>query len=160
MASNVFFHLTGGSGNTDPDLSLGGVASGNRLSTTILNNLFDNVRPSEIVAADRVEYRAIDLKNEGDASSLHVDFFFTNTPNAESQLAAWYDSTGTQSIGTETLEPTGASGNWTEPTESSPLVLPVALPASDTHRIWIRRTVDKGAAQIDNESATLHCWFS
>jgi hypothetical protein len=159
MASNLLFHYTGGASNSDPDLSLGGDGSSEVLSATALNNLFDNVAPPEIETGDRTEYRAIDLKNDGDAESQNSEFFFTDTPNAESIVAVWLDSTGTQSIVNETTEPTGASGNWTTPLIGSKLSLDnVAVGA--THRLWIRRIVDQDADNINEDTATLHAWFS
>jgi hypothetical protein len=159
MASNLFFHYTGGAGNDDPDLSLGGTGSSERLNSTALNNLFDNVSPPEIATGDLVEYRAIDINNEGDAEGRNIEFYLTDTPNAESVLAIWLDVTGTQSIVNETTEPTGASGNWELPLVGSKKSLD-NLATSGTHRIWVRRTVDQSADNINDDTATLHVWFS
>jgi len=60
MAATLEFRLTGGSSNSDPDQSLGGVTSSNEISSTAMNNLFDNVTPTEASSGD-VEYRAIDI---------------------------------------------------------------------------------------------------
>jgi len=159
MASNCFFHLTGGASNSDPDASLGGTGSSERLNTTALNNLFDNVSPPEIESGDLTEYRAIDLVNEGDAEAHNVSFYFTDTVNSESIVAVWYDSVGTQSIGDEGTEPTGASGNWTTPLVGSQLSLD-DLAISGTHRLWIRRIVDQSSDNLNEDTATLHDWFS
>lgn len=159
MASNLFFHYTGGASNSDPDLSLGGTGSSERLNTTALNNLFDNINPDEIATGDRVEYRAIDVYNNGDAEARNIEFYFTDTPNSESILAVWLDSTGTQTIPNETTEPAGASGNWTTPLVGSKLSLG-NLAAAGTHRLWIRRTVDQDADNLNEDTATLHIWFS
>lgn len=159
MASNLFFHHTGGASNSNPDLSLGGTGSSERLSTTALNNLFDDINPDEIVSGDRVEYRAIDLNNEGDAEARNVQFYFTDTTNSESIVAVWYDPTGTQSIANETTEPTGASGNWTTPLVGSKLSLG-NIAAAAAHRLWIRRTVSQNADNLKDDTATLHAWFS
>jgi hypothetical protein len=159
MASNLFFHLTGGAANADPEASLGGDGSSEVLSSTALNNLFDNVDPDEIESGDLVEYRAIDLVNDGDAEARHVQFYFTDTPNAESVVAVWYDATGTQSIANEATEPIGASGNWTLPLVGSKLELS-NLAVSATHRLWIKRTVDQSADNLNDDTAILHAWFS
>lgn len=157
MASNITFHLTGGAANADPDLSLGGTGSSELLSGTALNNLFDNTDPDEIDGVPSVDYRAIDLSNDGDAEAHNVQFFLTDTPNSESTLAIWYDSTGTQSIANETTEPIGAS--WTLPLVGSKASL-TDLAAAGTHRIWIRRTVDADADNLNEDTGTLHVWFS
>lgn len=157
MAANLFFHYTGGASNSDPDLSLGGTGSSELLASVALNNLFDNIYPEETLSEDRVEYRAIDISNDGDYEARNVQFYFTETPNLESAVAAWYDSTGTQSILNETMEPSGAS--WTQPLVNSKMSLG-NLTAGATHRIWIRRTVDQGAENINDDTAVLHVWFS
>jgi hypothetical protein len=159
MASAIFYHLTGGASNADPDLSLGGTGSSEVLSGTALNNLFDNVNPDEIESSALVEYRAIDIKNDGDALAKHIEFYLTDTPNAESVMAIWLDVTGTQSIVNETTEPTGASGNWSLPLVGSKLSLD-DLAAGATHRMWIRRTVDQDATNINEDTAILHTWAS
>jgi hypothetical protein len=159
MASEIFYHLTGGAANADPDLSLGGDTSSEVLSGTALNNLFDNVNPDEIESADLVEYRAIEIQNDGDALAKHVEFYLTDTPNVESILAVWLDVTGTQSIVNETTEPTGASGNWTTPLVGSKMSLD-NLAAAAGHRMWIRRTVDQDATNINEDTAILHTWAS
>ena len=159
MASDLTFHLTGGASNADPDLSLGGVGSSELLNATALNNLFDNVNPTETLTEPLIEYRAIDIVNDGDAEAHNVDFYLTDTVNAESVIAMWYDTTGTQSIANETTEPTGASGNWTLPLVGSKLAFS-DLAAAGTYRIWIRRTIDQNADNINEDTATLHVWFS
>jgi hypothetical protein len=159
MASNLLFHYTGGASNSDPDLSLGGTGSSELLNSTALNNLFDNIDPDEIVTGDRVEYRGIDLVNDGDAAAHHVQFYFTETPNVESLVEVWLDVTGTQSIANETTEPTGASGNWSTPLVGSKLELN-NLAASGTYRLWIKRTVDQSADNLNEDTAALHAWFS
>ena len=45
MAASIVLRLTGGSSNSNPRLSLGGVGSSIEVSTIVLNNLFDNVTP-------------------------------------------------------------------------------------------------------------------
>jgi hypothetical protein len=159
MASDLTFHLTGGASNSDPDDSLGGVGSSEVLSATALNNLFDNVNPDEVLTGDLLEYRAIDIVNDGDAEAHHVQFFLTDTPNVESEIHIWYDATGTQSIANETTPPVGSDGNWTQPLVGSKQSFS-DLAAAGTYRIWVRRTVDQNADNINEDTATLHVWFS
>ena len=160
MAASVpTYYLTGGAANADPDASLGGDTSSEELSATALNNLFDNVTPDEIESGAYVDYRAIAIVNDGDATAKHVELYLTDTVNAESILALWYDSTGTQSIVDEDTEPTGASGNWTTPLVGSKMSLG-DLAAGEEHRIWVRRTVDQDATNLNDDLATLHTWAS
>lgn len=159
MAAVIEYFLTGGAANANPDLSLGGTTSSVNVSGTALNNLFDNVLPTDIELSAHVTYRAIAIKNTGDATAKHVDFFFTDTTNAESILACWYDSTGTQSIANDETEPVGASGNWTTPLTGSKLSFS-DLAAGAEYRLWIRRTVDQDATNLNDDLGTLHTWAS
>jgi hypothetical protein len=159
MAAVITYKYTGGAANADPDASLGGTTSSETVASLAINNLFDNIDPDEILSGNRVEYRAIAIKNTGDATARNIEFYFTDTTNAESIVAFWYDSTGTQSIVNELTEPTGASGNWTTPLVGSKYSLS-NLAAAAEHRIWIRRTVDQSATNLNDDTATLHVWAS
>jgi len=159
MSSVLEYRLTGGAANADPDASLGGDTSSVEVSGTALNNLFDNVLPTDIDGSNHVTYRAIELLNNGDATAKHVEFYFVDTTNSESVVAVWLDVTGTQTIGDDETEPTGASGNWTTPLVGSKLALD-NLAAAAGHRLWIRRTVDEDADNLNDDLAELHCWAS
>ena len=159
MASVLDYRYTGGAANANPNLSLGGVTSSVSVNSVALNNLFANVSPNEIVTGDDVKYRAFDIKNIGDVTAYNMEFFLTDTTNTESILAVWYDSSGSLSIVDEDTEPAGAAGNWTTPVIGSKLSLP-DLAAGSYHRIWIRRTVDQGASPLNDDTGTLHCWYS
>ena len=159
MAAVLEYFLTGGGANANPDLSLGGVTSSVNVSGTALNNIFDNVLPPDIEAGDDVNYRAIAIKNTGDATAKHVEFYFTDTPNAESLVEAWIDVTGALTVVDEDTEPVGASGNWTTPLVGSKMAL-ANLAAGAEYRLWIKRTVDQDATNLNDDTATLHTWAS
>lgn len=156
MAAQIGVYYTGGVANANPDLSLGGDLSSVAILTTPLNNLFDNVLPTDIAAGDHVSYRCVYLWNIGDATALHVQVFFTDTPNAESVLAVGFDSTS-QSIANDTTAP--SSVIFTESDIVTPLTL-ANMPSAGVHRIWIRRTVDQGAANLNDDLGYLHIWYS
>jgi len=159
MAAVLEYFLTGGAANADPDASLGGDTSSVNVNSTALNNLFDNVLPPEIDGVAYVDYRAFSIKNTGDAEARHVDFYLTDTPNAESTLAVWVDVTGALSTVDEDTEPAGATGNWTQPLVGSKMSL-ANLAAGAEHRVWIRRTIDADATNLNDDLGTLHTWFS
>jgi hypothetical protein len=85
-----------------------------------------------------------------------VQVFFTDTPNIESVLAVGFDSTS-QSIVNDITAPVGVT--FTESDIITPLTL-ANMPAAGYHRIWIRRTVDKGATNINDDTAYIHVWYS
>jgi hypothetical protein len=156
MAAQIGLYYTGGVANANPDLSLGGDLSSVALLTPALNNLFDNVLPTDIAGSAHNSYRCIYLWNIGTATALHVQVFFTDTPNTESVLAVGFDSTS-QSIVNDITAPVGVT--FTESDTVTPLSLP-NMPAAGYHRIWIRRTVAKAAANLNNDTAYIHVWYS
>jgi hypothetical protein len=156
MAAQIGLYYTGGVANANPDLSLGGDLSSVALLTPALNNLFDNVLPTDIAGSAHNSYRCIYLWNIGDATALHVQVFFTDTPNAESILAVGFDSSS-QLLANDTTAPAGVV--FTESDIVTPLTL-ANMPSAGYHRIWIRRTVDKAAANLNNDTAYIHVWYS
>ena len=157
MAADLIYKLTGGASQADPDLSLGGTGSSVTLSSTALNNLFDNVTPPELVGSAYTNYRAIDIYNDGDAEARNVEFYLTDTPNAESIIAIWYESSPGQSIVDEDTEPLGAT--WTTPLVGSKQAT-AEIAAAGRARIWVRRIVDQDADNLNQDTAILHVWFS
>ena len=149
--ANLIFTLTGGASNSDPNASLGGVGSSVELSNTALNNLFDDVTPAQ-AASGVVEYRAIDILNNGTNPATSVNFFFgaqSSSPNSD--LAAGLDAT-TQTIADEATAPSGVT--FTAPTQASPLSVSDIL-VNGRQRVWIRRTVSAGAANTSNDLGQL-----
>jgi hypothetical protein len=156
MAASLVLHLTGGSANSDPNASLGGVRSTTVLSATALNNLFDNVDPNEAVAGD-VEYRAVDLYNAGNATAVSVALFFDpNTSSADTTLAVATEAIPIDSslaIADESTAPAGGL-TFTEPTSAAKKSLP-DIPQAQGCRLWVRRTVNAAAANTANDTATV-----
>lgn len=158
MAAVLEFRLTGGSENSDPNASLGGAMSSTQLSETAMNNLFDNVSPSEANDGD-VEYRAIDIYNSGDASGESVEVYMSvETSSPDSELDFYNDGTthdGSDQgdeIADESTEPSGAS--WSHHTDASKLSLP-SIAASMATRLWIRRTISAEATNTNEDLGTI-----
>lgn len=151
MAASIQFFLTGGAGNSDPNASLGGVKSNTQISGTALNNLFDNVSSAEAAAGD-AEYRAIDLHNAGDAAAQSVKMYIdpdTTSPKTELDLGL---EAGTQTIPDESSAPSGVS--FAHYTPSSKLsISDIAIGA--TQRVWLKRSVAAGAANLNNDGTTI-----
>jgi len=74
-ASDIGIVLTGGSGNSNPNLSLGGDPS-NIPITGILNNLFDNVGSDEALAGC-TDYRCVYIFNNSSVDSFYNVRFYT-----------------------------------------------------------------------------------
>jgi hypothetical protein len=151
MAASLQLRLTGGASNADPNASLGGTRSSEQVSGTPMNNLFDNVASDEASAGD-VEYRAIDIYNAGDASATVVKAYMDpNSTSASTTIELGLDST-TQTIGGEGSAPSGVTfGDYTS---ASKLTIS-DIAASGAQRLWLKRTVTAGAANLSNDSCTL-----
>ncbi len=77
--------LTGGSTNTNPDLSLGGDPSVQPL-TGVLNNLFDNISEEEATAG-RTDYRCLYVFNNSSADGMfNVKLYITSQTTGGSDI--------------------------------------------------------------------------
>lgn len=150
MAASLEWRLTGGAGNTDPDASLGGVVSSQVVSSTALNNLFDNVNSDESVTGD-VEYRAIQLQNAGNATAMGVLLWIvTETPCPDSIIAVGQDS-GVQSIADESTAPDTPTITFTRPLVGTPMSIG-NIAVGTGQRIWFRRTIDPLADSYNDDT--------
>ena len=160
MAATLALHLSGGASNADPSLSLGGVSSSVAISGTPANNLFDDVAPAEATAGD-VEYRAIDIKNSGDAAALVVKAFMDpETSSASTALDFGIGASpvgSTLSIANESTAP--ASITFAHYTTGSKLTIP-DIPAGNYARLWVRRTVTAGAVNAATDSGTINVEYA
>lgn len=156
MAASLQLFLTGGAGNSDPNASLGGVRSSTQVSATPMNNLFDNVTPAEASAGD-IEYRAIDIYNNGDAAAESIQAYLDpETTSEDTEIDLGLDST-TQTVANENTAPTGVT--FAHYTSSSKLSIS-NIAAGSAQRLWLRRTVSSGAGNLANDSCTLKIDFA
>jgi len=164
MAATLEFRLTGGSSNTNPNASLGGVMSSTQVSETAMNNLFDNVSASEASSGD-TEYRAIDVYNSGDETATEVAIYMsTETSSADTQIDLGYDSANSPhtasadlpSIADEGDTPTDGTNDisFSHYTSSNKLSLP-DIPAGQAVRVWLKRIVNANAGNTSNDQGTL-----
>lgn len=155
MAATLQFNYTGGASNSDGDASLGGTHSSNELSATALNNLFDDVTPTEATNGD-TEYRAVDVTNTGDATATGVVFFMDpESTSADSQIDAGIESSSidvTTSIADESTAPTGVT--FVHYNSGSKLSLP-DIPSGSYCRLWLRRVISAAAGNTSNDEGTL-----
>lgn len=107
IASDLKLYLSGGIGNTDPNLSLGGTMSNTQVGTS-LHQLFDVVLPQEALDGD-IEYRFVWARNTHVSETLYAAkiYIALETTSTDSTVALAYDSIGTQTIATENTAPIG-----------------------------------------------------
>ena len=158
-SADIKFRLSGGAGNTDVNLSLGGAKSSTEVTTNVVDNLFDSVSGTESAAGD-IEYRCIYFhNNHGSLTAQNSKVYLTsNTTSANDTLdlaagTAAINATE-QTVADETTAPTGVS--WvTNATSYATGVSLGNIPFGQHKAIWIRRTVDAGASAADANAATL-----
>ena len=169
MAATLVLRLTGGSTNTDPNASLGGVMSSTELQDGQLNNLYDNVSPEE-ASSGMTDYRALDVYNAGDATSTSVSLFLSSeTPSGDTSIDLGYDSANSPhasdaslpTIADETTEPTDGTNpiSFDHYTSANKLSLP-DIPAGEAVRIWVKRIVNAGATNMSGDNFTIRVDFA
>jgi hypothetical protein len=147
------WYLSGGSSNTAPINSLGGAIS----TTPAPVNLFDDVTSTESSAGD-IEYRGVYVKNDGNVNLTNTFVWIqVNTPDVDTSIAIALASEGLnqvmQLVANENTSPVG-------PLFSAPASKGTGLPlgtiaAGQNYGIWVRRTVNTGAAAYNADTFTL-----
>lgn len=154
ISTDIKYRLSGGASNSDPLLSIGGIAS---TTTDAPAGIFDDVTSGEAASGD-TEYRCVYIKNtHGTLTALGTKIWIqTNTPSADTAVELALGSSAVN--GSETAvanENTAPSG----PTFSAPANEGAALTIGDlapgAHKaVWIKRIVNAAAAAA-NDSFTL-----
>lgn len=157
-------YLSGGPTNTDPDLSLGDEISATEISSTPLNNLFDNVSAAER-ASGKIDYRCIYVKNEHVTSTLSGTkvFVSTQTPSTDTVVAIALDPAGVgdgSSTGVAELIPdeltAPVNATFSPPNNTYETALVIGnLDPGECRAIWVRRTVSVGAAARPSDNFIL-----
>jgi hypothetical protein len=154
MAALPIVRLSGGSGNTNPAASLGGVMS---TTTGAGTNLFDDVTADELAAGD-IEYRCVYLLNNG-ATSLTAAFVWvrTQTPDVDTVVAIGLAAEGSNAtaaaVANENTAPVGVT--FSAPTTKAAGLSIGTLTAGQRYAIWIRRTVTPGGTPYTGDTFTI-----
>lgn len=149
-SADIDYFLSGGSGNSSPDASLGGARStSTEVADNVDNNLFDDVSGTEHTAG-RVEYRCIYVRNSHGSLTLTSPVVWINsdTTGADSDISIAVGTSavnGTeQTIANETTAPTGVT--WSDAAVSRATGLALGdLPTTQHKAVWIRRTITAGS---------------
>ena len=157
-SSDIKIFLSGGSGNTDPNASLGGVKSSTEVTDNTLNNLFDDVSGTESNAGD-TEYRCVYVYNNHGTLSMqntHV-YISSNTSSADTTfdiaLAGEGVNATAETVVNENTAPVGES--FSAPTTYAAGLDMGTIAAGQRYGLWIRRTVTAGAAADNADTATI-----
>lgn len=156
-ASDIHYRLSGGSGNTDPNASLGGVKS---TSTDAGSTIFDDVSGAESAAGD-TEYRGVVISNEhGSLTYQSVKVWVsTDTPSADTDadvaLAAEAVNTTMATIANENTSPSGVTFANTAVSFATGLSIG-DIPSGQFKGVWLKRVVNSSAAAAA-DSFTVSC---
>lgn len=158
MAVTIKYYLSGGSGNTDPAASLGGVRSTTEVTGS---TLWDKVSSSEASVGD-IEYRCVYARNTGADTALDAKvFILANTPSLDTTIEIALDGAGKNGTAeTETDEGTAPTGeSFSAPTDYAGGLALGSLAQNDEYAIWICRTVTAGAVNTPSDTFTLRVGY-
>lgn len=157
IAGDIQKHLSGGTGNSDPNASLGGVISTTEVVDDTVANLFA-LAPASEAEAGSVKYRAIFIKNtHGSLTLINPKVYISSntTSGATSIKIALADEDGSpiEVIADEDTAPDGPSFS-TAAGFSNGLSLGNLAPG-EVKAIWIEYTIDAGASAVDADESTI-----
>lgn len=152
----------------DPDASLGDYISNSGITTSVDNNVFDDVSGAEASAGD-TNYRCIGFHNNHGSLPLTaaVVWIQVDTGNGEDDISFWTEAPTTpnevsgyvQTIANEATEPTGASGNWSDATsKATGEDIPngsAEVGAGEWFGLWLKRIISASAGAAAAESVTM-----
>ena len=157
-AEDIQLYYSGGPTNADPNKSLGGPISSYAVPSGQLNNLFDDVSEVESGTGD-VEYRCVYIKNTNPTSSLNnvVVWIAQDTPSPDDEIDIGVDPSGINGtaiqIPDENTPPSGVA--FSHPISRQTGLLLGNLGPGQHVAIWIRRTVNPGAAPFSNNNPVI-----
>jgi hypothetical protein len=162
VAGDMKWYLSGGSGNTNPNASIGGAISTTQVTDNTVDNLFDDVSSAEALAGS-VDYRCAYIKNTNGSSTLtDVKIWIdSNTPNANTAYRIGLDPAGVSGTAVapspldEDTPPPGVTFSHSPDPTTSGSGLSIGNMAAGTYQaVWFERTVTAGAASAANDPAT------
>lgn len=152
VSTDIKYRLSGGASNTDPAAALGGAKS----STDAASTIFDDVSSAEATAGD-IEYRCIYVHNNHGSLTLQGAkvWIQTQTPSADTDVAIGLGSSavnGTeQTVANEGTAPTSVT--FSAPSSFAGGLTIGDIPAGQHKAVWVRRTVNAGAAAASDSFA-------
>ena len=161
VAGDIQTRLSGGSGNSNANASLGGVMSSTAWTGGTLHDLFDVITGDENAASD-VEYRCIYVRNNhGSLTWLSPVVWISAQTAGGAALAIGLDPAGVGNGSTTGVATTVANENtapagvtFTTPTTKGAGLAITDLDAGEAAAVWLRRTAANTAA-LDDDGATL-----
>ena len=157
-SSEIKVYLSGGSGNTDPNASLGGAISTTELVDNTLHNLFAKVSGAEALAGS-VKYRGIYIKNTNGTLTYEdaLAYIATQTTSTDTSAKISVANEGkSASMQTIVNENTAPSGEVFVIADGVANGLSIgSLAPAEYWGVWIERTVTAGATAFGADQLVL-----
>lgn len=90
--SDLSLVYSGGTNNNNPNLSLGGNPSSFRVSSNVINNLFDDVQPEESTEGAE-DYRALYLFNDSQETAFNITVWISDAEDGGSTIEVGINGT-------------------------------------------------------------------
>lgn len=158
IASEIKYYLSGGSGNTDPNASLGGAISTTEVVDNNLHNLFAKVSAAEALTGS-TKYRGIYVKNTNATLTFEdiVAYISSQTSSGDTSIEISVATEGAdesiQTISDEDTAPTGQT--YISATGVSNGQSSGDLSAGSYKGLWIKRIVTASASAFGSDEATI-----
>ena len=145
LTTDIKYKLSGGAANADPLLSIGGAKSSVDSSATI----FDDVTSDEAASGD-VEYRCVYIENTHATLSYQTAkvWIQAQTTSGDTDVAIGLAAAGLNAtetaVANENTAP--AAVTFSAPSTFGAGLSLGTIPAGQHYGVWIRRTINAGAA--------------
>lgn len=158
VTSDLHYPLSGGSGNTDPNASLGGAPSTTDIVDNTSQNLFQNVTGANSLAGF-IDYRGIYAKNaHASLTLIGTKIWIQQQPTATGDATAIGLATeglnvNMATIANETTAPAGVS--FSAPANFAAGLSMGDIPHGQFYGVWVRRTITAGTAAYTDDTFQL-----
>ena len=154
--ADINLFLTGGSSNTNPQTSLGGNVSSQKVNSDILNNLFRRITDSEASSGITL-YRCLAVKNTDTTDEArNVTVYMVYDTKSNDSLALYSKAqAGRNTVETPIVDeftpPTGSNINFIAALNRSGGINLGDLDINEYRCMWLRYTVQPGATPFPND---------
>lgn len=144
IATDIKYYLSGGAGNTDPALALGGIISTTEVTTL---TLFDDVSSAEALAGDS-EYRCVYVKNTHATLTLQLAKIFLQANTTGNRISIALGGEGVngtaETVANENTAPVGEV--FSQPVDYAGGLSLGSLAPGDYFPVWVKRVIPASAA--------------
>lgn len=163
--ADIGMFLTGGTSNTDPNLSLGGNVSSTEVVSNNLHAVFRRITDTEASSGVTL-YRCLAIKNKSATDTMkNIVFYMVKDTDSPDDLALYSNAqagknTTETPIPNETTAPTGSSILFKATLNRSGGISLPDLAPTEYVCIWLRISVNPGAVQFPDNRFTVRCEVS